>query len=33
MRSLVLLEDREFGETGRFDLYWNKNTTLFEQYG
>lgn len=33
MRSLVLLEDREFGETGRFDLFWNKNTTLFERYG
>lgn len=33
MRDLVLLEDREFGETGRFGLYWNKNSTLFEQYG
>lgn len=33
MRSLVLLEDREFGETGKFNLYWNKNSTLFEQYG
>ena len=29
MRHLVLLEDREFGETGRFPLYWNNNTTLF----
>lgn len=29
MRHLVLLEDREFGETGRFPLYWNQNTTLF----
>lgn len=29
MRDLVLLEDREFGETGRFPLYWNHNTTLF----
>lgn len=29
MRHLVLLEDREFGETGRFPLYWNSNTTQF----
>ena len=28
-RVLKLLEDREFGESGRFSLYWNKNTTLF----
>lgn len=28
-RQLVLLEDREFGETGKFQLYWNPETTLF----
>lgn len=31
IRDLVLLEDREFGETGRFPLYWNSNTTLFKE--
>jgi twinkle protein len=31
MRDLVLLEDREFGETGRFPLFWNKNTSIFEE--
>ena len=31
IRDLVLLEDRDFGETGRFSLYWNKNTTLFSE--
>ncbi len=31
MRDLVILEDREFGETGRFPLYWNQNTTQFEE--
>ena len=31
LRTLVLLEDREFGETGRFPLYWNHNTTQFEE--
>lgn len=30
-RDLVLLEDREFGETGRFPLYWNSNNTKFEE--
>lgn len=30
-RDLVLLEDREFGETGRFPLFWNPNNTLFEE--
>lgn len=29
IRHLVLLEDREFGETGRFPIFWNKNTTQF----
>ena len=28
-RKLVLLEDREFGQTGRFGLYWDENTGLF----
>lgn len=31
VRHLVLLEDREFGETGRFPIYWNPNTTIFEE--
>lgn len=31
MRHLVLLEDREFGNTGRFSLYWDKNTGLFNE--
>jgi twinkle protein len=31
MRHLVLLEDREFGETGRFPLYWNAKSTQFEE--
>lgn len=31
MRTLVLLEDREFGETGRFPLYWDNNTGLFNE--
>lgn len=31
LRTLVLLEDREFGETGRFKLYWDKNTGLFNE--
>ena len=31
IRNLVLLEDREFGETGRFPVYWSKNTTLFQE--
>ena len=30
-RTLVLLEDREFGETGRFGLYWDKSTGLFNE--
>ena len=29
IRNLVLLEDREFGETGRFPIYWNKFSTKF----
>lgn len=30
-RTLVLLEDREFGETGRFPLYWDNATGLFNE--
>ncbi|MNQ21505.1 hypothetical protein D3C85_346280 [compost metagenome] len=28
-RNLKLLEDREFGGTGNFPLFWNANTTMF----
>ena len=31
MRMLVLLEDREFGETGKFPLYWDDQTGLFNE--
>jgi len=31
MRQLVLLEDREFGQTGRFPIYWDANTSLFNE--
>lgn len=31
MRTLVLLEDREYGEVGRFNLYWDRHTTLFNE--
>jgi twinkle protein len=31
LRTLVLLEDREFGETGRFKLYWDQATGLFNE--
>lgn len=31
MRHIVLLEDREFGETGRFPIYWQKETTIFKE--
>jgi twinkle protein len=31
LRTLVLLEDREFGETGRFGLYWDDQTGLFNE--
>lgn len=31
MRDIVLLEDREFGETGRFKLYWDNKTGLFNE--
>lgn len=31
MRTLVLLEDREFGQTGRYGLYWDNATGLFNE--
>jgi twinkle protein len=31
MRNLKLLEDREFGASGNFPLYWNENDGLFKQ--
>jgi twinkle protein len=31
LRTLVLLEDREFGETGRFKLWWDRVTSLFNE--
>lgn len=31
LRTLVLLEDREFGETGRYGLYWDMNSGLFNE--
>ncbi len=30
-RSLVILEDREFGVTGSVKLYWDENTSLFNE--
>lgn len=31
IRHLVVLEDREFGVTGRYPLYWAKDSTLFKE--
>lgn len=31
IRTLVLLEDREFGESGKFPLYWDDKTGLFNE--
>lgn len=31
LRTLVLLEDREFGESGRYKLYWDAKTGLFNE--
>lgn len=31
IRTLVLLEDREYGESGRYKLYWDRKTGLFNQ--
>lgn len=33
MRKIVLLEDREFGEVGRYGLYWDNATSLFNEVG
>lgn len=33
LRTLVLLEDREYGETGRYKLYWDQATGLFNEIG
>lgn len=30
-RYLVLLDDREYGEVGRFGLFWDENTTMFNE--
>ena len=30
-RTLVLLEDRQHGETGRFGLFWNRENGLFNE--
>lgn len=31
LRTLVLLEDREFGQTGRYRMYWDPDTSLFNE--
>lgn len=31
VRTLVLLDDREYGEVGRFNLFWDRNTTMFNE--
>lgn len=31
VRNIKLLEDREFGETGTFPIYWDRNTSLFKE--
>lgn len=31
VRTLVLLDDREYGEVGRFGLYWDSITTMFNE--
>jgi twinkle protein len=31
LRELVLLEDREFGQSGKYGLYWDSETQLFNQ--
>lgn len=33
LRTLVLLEDREYGENGRFGLYWDNVTGMFNEVG
>lgn len=32
IRTLVLLEDREYGEVGRFHLYWDEKTGMFNEF-
>lgn len=31
VRHLVLLDDREYGESGSFGLFWDKETTMFNE--
>lgn len=31
IRHLVLLDDREYGESGSFGLFWDKDTTMFNE--
>ena len=31
IREIVMLADREFGESGSFQLFWDKKTTLFNE--
>lgn len=31
VRTLVLLDDREYGEVGRYKLYWDNETTMFNE--
>lgn len=31
IRTIVLLEDREYGQTGRYKLFWDRNTGLFNE--
>jgi twinkle protein len=31
VRTLVLLDDREYGEVGKFPLYWDSRTTMFNE--
>ena len=32
-RTLVVLDDREYGEVGKVELFWDKHTSLFNQIG
>lgn len=31
VRTFVLLDDREYGEVGRFNLFWDNQTTMFNE--
>ena len=31
LRDLIVLDDREFGNTGKIPLYWNRNNGLFTE--